>query len=85
MKRNIGEEFPKGVRELKRKVSRADANRPDAENPEWTDEDFRRARPLLEALPPEVVQAIRAKRTGPSSTGNSPRQRMVGRSARKPR
>jgi uncharacterized protein (DUF4415 family) len=32
--------------------------RPDADNPEWTDNDFRRARPALEMLPNAVVDAI---------------------------
>ncbi len=34
-------------------------SRPDAENPEWTDEDFRRARPALEVLPKELIEAMR--------------------------
>ena len=38
---------------------RKNASRPDAENPEWTEEDFRTARPLLEVLPKETVEAIR--------------------------
>lgn len=38
---------------------RKDPSRPDAENPEWTEEDFRRARPALEVLPKAVVEAIR--------------------------
>ncbi len=84
--RNIGKEILEGVRELKRVVPRAAASRPDAENPEWTTEDFRRARPLLEVLPPEVVRAIRAKKTVSKSTGITPRQRTVERSrARKRR
>lgn len=85
-KRNIGQEILEGVRELKGKVSRADASRPDAENPEWTEEDFHRARPLLEVLPPEVVRAIRAKRTASGSTSRTRRQRPGGGSkARKRR
>jgi hypothetical protein len=46
----------------KRRVSLADASRPDAENPEWTAEDIRRARPAMEVLPPAVVKAIRESR-----------------------
>lgn len=46
------------TRERKRK----NASRPDAENPEWTAEDMRRARPVLEVLPKEVVEAIRRYR-----------------------
>jgi uncharacterized protein (DUF4415 family) len=34
-------------------------SRPDETNPEWTAEDFRNARPLLEVLPKEVVNAIK--------------------------
>lgn len=37
-------------------------SRPDAENPEWTDEDFRRARPALEVLPKELIEAMRRYR-----------------------
>ena len=41
---------------------RKNSRRPDGENPEWTAEDFRRARPALEVLPTEVVDAIRRYR-----------------------
>lgn len=41
---------------------RKNASRPDAENPEWTAEEMRAARPLLEVLPNEVVEAIRRYR-----------------------
>ena len=41
---------------------RKNASRPDAENPEWTSEDFRRARPALEVLPKEALDAIRRYR-----------------------
>jgi uncharacterized protein (DUF4415 family) len=49
---------------------RKNPSRPDADNPEWTEEDFRRARPALEVLPKEVVQAIRRYRgqRGPQKT-----------------
>ena len=30
----------------------------DADNPEWTEADFRRARPPEEALPPEILAAF---------------------------
>ena len=36
---------------------RKNASRPDDENPEWTAEDFRNARPLLEVLSPETAAA----------------------------
>src|SRR5687767_6500022 len=37
-------------------------SRPDDENPEWTAKEIREARPLLEVLPKEVVDAIRRSR-----------------------
>ena len=37
------------------------ASRPDADNPEWTAEDFRRARPLTQVAP-QVVEAVEAYR-----------------------
>lgn len=36
--------------------------RPDAGNPEWTEQDFRKARPALEVLPGDVVDAVRRYR-----------------------
>ncbi|PZO74140.1 MAG: hypothetical protein DI640_07075 [Sphingomonas taxi] len=36
------------------------------ENPEWTEEDFARARPASEVLPPEVV-ALLVRRRGPQA------------------
>jgi uncharacterized protein (DUF4415 family) len=36
--------------------------RPDAENPEWSEQDFRRARPALDVLPSQVVDAVRRYR-----------------------
>lgn len=49
---------------------RKNASRPDADNPEWTAEGFRRARPALDVLPPEAVEAIRRYRgqRGPQRT-----------------
>lgn len=41
---------------------RKNPSRPDADNPEWNPEDFRRARPALEVLPTKVVEAIRRYR-----------------------
>lgn len=38
---------------------RKNASRPDAENPEWTVKDFRRARPLADRLPAETMEALR--------------------------
>ena len=34
----------------------------DPDNPEWTEEDFARARPASEVLPPELYAALIAKR-----------------------
>lgn len=41
---------------------RRNVSRPDAENPEWTAEEIRTARLLLEVLPVETVEAIRRHR-----------------------
>lgn len=37
----------------------------DDDNPEWTDDDFARARPSEEVLPPEVIAAFGRKRGRP--------------------
>ena len=55
---------------------RKNASRPDAENPEWTDEDFRRARPALEMLPKEAVEAIRRYR-GQRGPQKSPTKELI--------
>jgi len=49
---------------------RKNPSRPEAENPEWTEEDFSRARPALDVLPKQVVEAIRRYRgqRGPQRT-----------------
>jgi len=36
----------------------------DDENPEWTEEDFRRARPASEVLPPELYAILTKRRPG---------------------
>ena len=36
----------------------------DDDNPEWTEEDFARARPAQEVLPPEVIAAFGKGRVG---------------------
>jgi hypothetical protein len=38
------------------------SDQPDETNPEWTVEEFRRARPVLEVLPKETADAIRRMR-----------------------
>ena len=55
---------------------RKNASRPDAENPEWTAEDFRTARPLLEVLPKETVDAIR-RYQGQRGPQNAPTQELI--------
>ena len=51
-------------------------NRPDAENPEWTAEDFRKARPLVGVLPPAAVAAIR-RYQGQRGPQKSPTKVMI--------
>src|SRR5947209_3018423 len=55
---------------------RKNPSRPDAENPEWTEADFRRARPALEVLPKEVVEAIRRYR-GQRGPQKSPTKELI--------
>ena len=52
------------------------ASRPDDENPEWTAEEIRRARPLLEVLPKEVVDAIKRSR-GQRGPQKSPTKELI--------
>ena len=45
----------------------------DDDNPEWTEEDFARARPASEILPPEVVAAfVKGKRGRPAGSSKVP-------------
>ena len=37
---------------------RKNDNRPDADNPEWTHQEIRKAKPLLEALPKATAAAV---------------------------
>ncbi len=55
---------------------RKNASRPDRDNPEWTEEDFRRARPLLDVLPKEAVEAIKRYR-GQRGPQKSPTKKLV--------
>jgi len=41
---------------------RKNVSRPDAENPEWTAEEIRRARPLMDILPKETAAAVHRNR-----------------------
>jgi uncharacterized protein (DUF4415 family) len=49
---------------------RKNASRPDAANPEWTAEEIRAARPLMDVLPKETAAAVRRYRgqRGPQKT-----------------
>jgi hypothetical protein len=60
---------------------RKNASRPDPENPEWTEEDFRRARPALEVLPKEAVEAIRHYRgqRGPQKSRPAKRRSVAAK------
>jgi uncharacterized protein (DUF4415 family) len=44
----------------------------DDENPEWTEEDFKRARPASEVLPPEVYARLTARRPGQRGAQKAP-------------
>jgi len=55
---------------------RKNASRPDADNPEWTAEDIRAARPLLDVLPKETVDAIRRHR-GQRGPQKSPTKQLI--------
>jgi uncharacterized protein (DUF4415 family) len=52
------------------------SDQPDETNPEWTVEDFRRARPLLEVLPKEVADALRRFR-GQRGPQKSPTKELI--------
>ncbi len=55
---------------------RTNASRPDEENPEWTAEEIRQARPLMETLPKEAVDAIRRYR-GQRGPQKSPTKELI--------
>ncbi len=55
---------------------RKSASRPDTENPEWTAEEIRQARPLMEMLPKEAVEAIRRYR-GQRGPQKSPTKELI--------
>ena len=52
------------------------SDQPDKINPEWTIDDFRRARPLLEVLPKETADAIRRSR-GQRGPQKSPTKELI--------
>jgi uncharacterized protein (DUF4415 family) len=55
---------------------RKNASRPDAENPEWTAEEMRQARPLMDVLPKEAAEAIRRYR-GQRGPQKSPTKELI--------
>jgi len=44
----------------------------DDENPEWTEEDFRRARPAAEVLPPELLAILPKRKPGQRGPQRAP-------------
>jgi len=55
---------------------RKNASSPDAENPEWTPEEIRGARPLMEVLPKATVEAVRRYR-GQRGPQKSPTKELI--------
>jgi uncharacterized protein (DUF4415 family) len=55
---------------------RKNASRPDAENPEWTAEEIRRARPLIDVLPKNTLEAVRRYR-GERGPQKSPTKELI--------
>jgi uncharacterized protein (DUF4415 family) len=50
----------------------------DPDNPEWTDEDWSRARPAAEVLPPELYAAL-TKRSRGRPKAEAPKQKVTMR------
>ena len=55
---------------------RKNASRPDVENPEWTAEEIRQARPVMDVLPKETAEAVRRYR-GQRGPQKSPTKELV--------
>lgn len=55
---------------------RKNASRPDQENPEWSAQEIRGARPLMEVLPGETAAAIRRYR-GQRGPQKSPTKELI--------
>ena len=55
---------------------RKNTSRPDVENPEWTAEEIRQARPLMDVLPKETAEAVRRYR-GQRGPQKSPTKELV--------
>ena len=49
----------------------------DTDNPEWTREDFARAKPANEVLPPEFLAAARRARGRPKGTSKSDAKQQI--------
>lgn len=55
---------------------RKSVSRPDVDNPEWTAEEVRQARPLMDVLPKETAAAVRRYR-GQRGPQKSPTKELV--------
>ena len=55
---------------------RKSISRPDVENPEWTAEEIRQARPLMDVLPKGTAEAVRRYR-GQRGPQKSPTKELV--------
>ena len=55
---------------------RRNASRPHAENPEWTTEEVRRARPFMEVLPKDTAEAVPRYR-GQRGPQKSPTKELI--------
>ena len=49
----------------------------DDENPEWTEEDFRRARPASEVLPPELLAILPKRKPGQRGPQRAPVKKKI--------
>ena len=49
----------------------------DDENPEWTADDFRRARPAAEVLPPELAAILPKRKPGQRGPQRSPVKKRI--------
>jgi uncharacterized protein (DUF4415 family) len=49
----------------------------DDENPEWTEEDFRRARPAAEILPPELLAILPKRKPGQRGPQRAPVKKKI--------
>lgn len=55
---------------------RKQPTRPDRDNPAWTDEDFKRAKPALDVLPPALA-AVLPRRRGQRGPQRKPAKQLV--------